>query len=510
MHRRLISGGKGFQCRHTRQHGIGAEGLRQAGKKRAQDRGGIEFTQIRQQGPPGFVTLAGNARAAIHMEQRIAQLPFQEGPAIFDHQDFIKPLRKATRGIGIQGPGQAHLPNTQALGAGKIFRNAGLSQCLAQNSKSLAAHGDAETRIGAIQHHAVNAIGPRKRIGARQLHMAQAFFLQHGRVSGADMHAIGRCCHALRFARGVKCGVQHHRHGRIHGVGHTLHANPGACVTAQRNALQTIFQHFRHIGGVQHGDFQIHEGVFAAGCDRGGFGGRIIPRQRQHTALRRAAGGIGMAEHIAGAINAGTFAVPNAENAIQTRAGCQMHLLRTPNGGCGQILIQPRLKHHIMRAEPFRLARQFPVKSAKRRSAIAGNETAGAETLRCIHFLAQHGQAHQRMRPGQQDGAGAGFPTFFERGLWPDDASHAAYCGDCHRECQSLCEGLVLGLGLIEMRLDGVEDAQHPKADQPKAENAHADILRLGGGEQAEQCEQAIKGEEENAGTGHGGGSFPG
>ena len=71
-------------------------------------------------------------------------------------------------------------------------------------------------------------------------------------------------------------------------------------------------------------------------------------------------------------------------------------------------------------------------------------------------------------------------------------------------------KGLVPSLGLVEMRLDGVEDAQHPKANQPKAENTHADILRRRGGEKAEQSQQAVKGEEENAGTGHGGGSFPG
>ncbi len=68
----------------------------------------------------------------------------------------------------------------------------------------------------------------------------------------------------------------------------------------------------------------------------------------------------------------------------------------------------------------------------------------------------------------------------------------------------------MLALGLVKMAFDGVEDTQHPKADQPKAENAHADILRGGGGKKTEQGEQAIKAEEENAGTGHGGGSFPG
>ena len=121
MHRRLIAFRQGLQRGHARKHGIGAEGLRQAGEKRAQDRGGIEFTQIRKQRPPGFVTLAGNARAAIHVKQRIAQLPLNKRTAIFDHQNLFKPFGEGAGGIGIQRPGKAHLPNAQALGAGEIF-----------------------------------------------------------------------------------------------------------------------------------------------------------------------------------------------------------------------------------------------------------------------------------------------------------------------------------------------------------------------------------------------------
>jgi hypothetical protein len=77
-------------------------------------------------------------------------------------------------------------------------------------------------------------------------------------------------------------------------------------------------------------------------------------------------------------------------------------------------------------------------------------------------------------------------------------------------ECRSPDQSLVIGLGLVEMGFDGVEDAKHPEANQPEAENAHADILRGGGSEKAKQGKQAIKAKEENAGTGHGGGSFPG
>ena len=82
MHRRLVTFRQGLQRRHTRQHGIGAEGLRQAREKRAQYRGGIEFTQIRKQRPPGFVTLAG----------RQAEMGRRGKALVEDNQDSLPAL----------------------------------------------------------------------------------------------------------------------------------------------------------------------------------------------------------------------------------------------------------------------------------------------------------------------------------------------------------------------------------------------------------------------------------
>ncbi|KAG1316669.1 hypothetical protein G6F63_015974 [Rhizopus arrhizus] len=61
--------------------------------------------------------------------------------------------------------------------------------------------------------------------------------------------------------------------------------------------------------------------------------GMVIGRQRQHAAVTRGAGGVGVLEHVAAAVHAGAFAVPHAEPAVILGAGKQVALLRPPPGG---------------------------------------------------------------------------------------------------------------------------------------------------------------------------------
>ena len=72
----------------------------------------------------------------------------------------------------------------------------------------------------------------------------------------------------------------------------------------------------------------------------------IIAGDDQHAAVFTAAGRVGMAEYIARPIHAGTFAVPHGIDAINFRAGMQIHLLCTPDGGRSQVLIDPWLEDH--------------------------------------------------------------------------------------------------------------------------------------------------------------------
>src|SRR3974390_3557003 len=87
------------------------------------------------------------------------------------------------------------------------------------------------------------------------------------------------------------------------------------------------------------------------GLMRGGGGFRrvIVTHQRDDAAVLRRAGEIGMAEDVAGAVNARPLAVPHAEDAIEFAFATQFRLLRTPECCRSQLLIEARLELDVGR-----------------------------------------------------------------------------------------------------------------------------------------------------------------
>ena len=66
-----------------------------------------------------------------------------------------------------------------------------------------------------------------------------------------------------------------------------------------------------------------------------GIGGVVVAHQRQHAAVLGRAGQIGVAENVAGAVDAGALAVPHGKDAIILSLATQFRLLRTPHRGRG-------------------------------------------------------------------------------------------------------------------------------------------------------------------------------
>ena len=77
----------------------------------------------------------------------------------------------------------------------------------------------------------------------------------------------------------------------------------------------------------------------------------VVAGNRQHAAERRGAGGIGVLEHVARAIDAGTFGVPDRKHAVALGAGRQSDLLASPDAGRGQILVQAGLERDVVAIE---------------------------------------------------------------------------------------------------------------------------------------------------------------
>ena len=74
----------------------------------------------------------------------------------------------------------------------------------------------------------------------------------------------------------------------------------------------------------------------------------VVAGNHQHAAVAPGAGGVGMDESVAGAINAGALAVPHAEDAVVLGVGIELELLGPPDGSRRQVLVQSRPENNMV------------------------------------------------------------------------------------------------------------------------------------------------------------------
>ncbi len=122
--------------------------------------------------------------------------------------------------------------------------------------------------------------------------------------------------------------------------------------------------------------------------------------------MGRAAGGVAVLEDVARAVDARPLAVPHGEDAVMLGAGEESDLLRAPDGGRREILVDAGLKADLVPLEEAPGAPEGLVEPAEWRAAIAGDEGGGIEPRRRVALALHHGEAHERLRPGQIDAAG--------------------------------------------------------------------------------------------------------
>ncbi|MET3154272.1 hypothetical protein ABIF34_001297 [Bradyrhizobium japonicum] len=117
----------------------------------------------------------------------------------------------------------------------------------------------------------------------------------------------------------------------------------------------------------------------------------VVAGQRQHAAIERGAGRVGMLERVDRAVDAGALAVPDAEHAIDLGAGKQPDLLAAPDRGRSQVLVQAGNEGDVVLLEVRLGAPQRVVVHAERGTAVARDEAAGVESLKPVAFALQHG-----------------------------------------------------------------------------------------------------------------------
>ena len=188
-------------------------------------------------------------------------------------------------------------------------------------------------------------------------------------------------------------------------VGDDLHADPAAGKPRHRDAVQAEIDQLLGVRGIEDRDADGDER--RVGEIDGGRGLRavVVAGERDRAALGRSAGEIGVAECVARAVDAGTLAVPDAEHAIDGRAGKAGQMLGAPDRGRGEVLVEAGAEDDVVLLERGAGAPQLDVVAAHRRAAIAGNVAAGVEARRRVAQALLDRQANERLHAGHVEPA---------------------------------------------------------------------------------------------------------
>ena len=112
-----------------------------------------------------------------------------------------------------------------------------------------------------------------------------------------------------------------------------------------------------------------------------------------------------MAEHVAGAVDARPLAVPHAEHAVVFALAAQLGLLRAPDRGRREVLVEAGLEQDVVALERGLGAHELLVEPAERRAAVAGHVARGIEPGEAVALLLHQAGADQRLIAGDEHAA---------------------------------------------------------------------------------------------------------
>src|SRR4029079_9630092 len=191
--------------------------------------------------------------------------------------------------------------------------------------------------------------------------------------------------------------------GRLDRLVATLERRPCAGEARHRPAIERVVDDFLHASRIKDRHHHIDEVEFRLMRGRRRFSRMIVAHQSDDATVLGGAGKIGVTEHVAGPIDARTFAVPHAEYAIEFAFAAQLGLLRSPERGGGKFLIDAGLELDIGVREQAPGPNELLVEAAERRAAIAGDVAGRVQASAAIALLLHEARADQCLIAGHED-----------------------------------------------------------------------------------------------------------
>ncbi len=132
----------------------------------------------------------------------------------------------------------------------------------------------------------------------------------------------------------------------------------------------------------------------------------VVAGEHDDAAVLRGSRVVRVLEDVAAAVDTRSLAVPHREDPVVLGARVEVDLLRSPQRGRGEILVEAGLELDVSALEELRCLPQRLVERAERRPAVAGYEARGVEARERVALALQDQEPDERLRAGQVDAAG--------------------------------------------------------------------------------------------------------
>src|SRR5215469_3622575 len=356
---------------------------------------GIESAFDRKQPIAGFIFLADANRLVRGAVKFLADLYFDQRALFLDHDDQIEALGKFRQLAPAERPYASDFIEADAELIALELVDTELVKSLADIEIALAGGYDTDLRIAAAgSNGAIEVVGAHEGKHGIALGIVQARFLRQDLIVQPDIEAaLG---HAVVVGSDDVDPLQARvdRRRRFDRLVHGLERGPGSRVPRHRPAIQAVVENFLDPGRIEDRNHHVDEVVLRLVGSGGRFRGVIIAHQSQYTAVLCRAGEIGVAEHVAGAVDAGAFAVPHGEHAVVLALAAQRGLLRAPDRGGRQVFVDAALKTNVAVVEEALGAQKLAVEIAERRATVAGHVTRGIEAVAAVELLLHEAEPH--------------------------------------------------------------------------------------------------------------------
>ena len=345
---------------------------------------------------------APDAAAVAVIEDRFLDLHLDQLALFLDDDDQLQPLGPVVEALHVQRKGLPHLVgrDPQALRLGLVDPQK--SKRMHEVQPVLAGRDEPDLRAWLAPDAPIDPIGMGKGLGREPLVVGDPCFLRDPVIAQPDVQtALGHIEIGRHETHAIQPPVDHARD--LDRILHQLEAAPEPRKAAQRIAVKPVIQDLLHARRRNHRHIGIHHRPVRLVTHGRGFARVVVPHGHQHAAIGRGPGHVRVPHHVARAVDTRALAVPQPENPVVLPLAPQFGLLCAPKRGRGQILVQAGLKDDIRRLENGLRPRHLLVNGPKRRAAIAGDISGGAQSRGLVPGRLHQHQANQCLRTIQQN-----------------------------------------------------------------------------------------------------------